>query len=85
MNNLEQIKWLKSRLYLMRNQESKLFSILVDSARTDEEIKGCVGAIISLSGYILRISNAIRRMEDDPSLLVNLESLDAFKNKNRWR
>lgn len=69
----------------MRNQESKLFSILVDRARTDEEIKGCVGAIISLSGYILRISNAIIRMEDDPNLLVNLESLDAFKNKNRWR
>jgi len=85
MNNMDQIKWLKSRLYMMRNQESMLFSMLTDGTRTEKEINDCVGAIIILSGYILRISNAMKRMEGDPSLMVNLEFLNAFKNKNKWR
>jgi len=85
MNNMDQIKWLKSRLYMMRNQESMLFSMLTDGTRTEKEINDCVGAIIILSGYILRISNAMKRMEGDPSLMINLEFLNAFKNKNKWR
>ena len=85
MNNMDQIKWLKSRLYMMRNQESMLFSMLTDGIRTEKEVNDCVGAIIILSGYILRVSNAMKRMEADPSLMINLEFLDAFKNKNKWR
>ena len=85
MNNMDQIKWLKSRLYMMRNQESMLFSMLTDGIRTEKEVNDCVGAIIILSGYILRVSNAMKRMKADPSLMINLEFLDAFKNKNKWR
>ena len=85
MNNSEQVRWLKGRLLILRSQESKLFEILINESFSKEDIKNCVGAIIALSGYILRVSNAINRMEENPNLMVNLDALDAFKNKNRWR
>lgn len=85
MSNLEQTRWLRSKLYMMRNQESKLFKVLIDDARTKEEIKSCVSAIIILSGYILRVSNAIKIIEENPSLVPNLDFLDSFKNKKKWR
>jgi len=85
MDNSEQIEWLKKELSSLRIKESKLFDILINHSKTDEEIKICVGTIISLSSYILRMSNAINRMEETPGLFINLKLLNSPKDDRDWR